>query len=96
MDGQFVASGHGLFAFLRRKAAEIEGIQVSPRPPKNTVLSKFGMGKKSRSSRQIEDIAGISKVQARSLDRSYIEKWVRELNLDSQWQSARRMAGFEY
>jgi hypothetical protein len=27
------------------------------------------------------------------LDRAYVERWVRELGLDAQWQKARSLAG---
>jgi hypothetical protein len=43
---------------------------------------------KGGSLRQIEDVAGILRVQT-DLDRPYIEKWVRELGLGDQWAAAR-------
>jgi hypothetical protein len=45
--------------------------------------------------RQIEDVAGILKVQGDALNYAEIEKWVKQLGLEQQWASARRAAGLE-
>jgi len=43
--------------------------------PEDIVLSKLEWAKLGKSSRQIEDAAGILKVRADELDVPYIEKW---------------------
>lgn len=63
--------------------------------PEDIVLSKLEWAKLGKSSRQIEDAAGILKVRADELDVPYIEKWVTELGLTSEWASAREAAGLE-
>ena len=44
------------------------------------------------SQRQIEDAAAIMQIQADALDKSYLEKWIRELELSDQWTLAKRSA----
>lgn len=45
------------------------------------------------SERQIEDAAGVIATQGSSLDRPYVERWVRELGLENQWHKALERAG---
>ena len=82
-------------AFQRRTAAEIELVPLFAATAEDTIIAKLERAKMGESTRQIEDVAGILKVQTTLLDRSYIEKWVRELGLDSQWKHARRIARME-
>jgi hypothetical protein len=77
-------------AFQRRTATEIEQVPLVAATAEDAILAKMG-----ESSRQIEDVAGILKVQAELLDRAYIEKWIKELGLTLQWDNARRLAGLE-
>ncbi|MGA8762037.1 MAG: hypothetical protein WB562_04025, partial [Candidatus Sulfotelmatobacter sp.] len=44
------------------------------------------------SQRQIDDAAGILKLRGDSLDRPYLDKWVRELGLTREWTDAQRIA----
>lgn len=82
-------------AFQRRMPAEIEKVPLMAATAEDTIVSKLEWAKLSDSSRQLEDVAGILKVQGNSLDRQYIDKWVHELGLDSQWERARVLAAFE-
>jgi hypothetical protein len=82
-------------AFQRRSAAEIEQVPLVAATAEDTILSKLEWAKLGESSRQVEDVAGILKVRAEALDRAYIEKWVRELGVTSQWNTARKFAGLE-
>jgi hypothetical protein len=60
--------------------------------PEDVVLSTMQWAKIGTLHRQIEDVEGILKVQNDQLDLSYIEKWVAEFGLLSQWNEARRLA----
>ncbi len=82
-------------AFLRRTAAKIDGIDVFALTPEDVVVSKLEWAKMGESSRQIEDVAGVLKEQKERLDIPYIEKWVNELGLSSQWDQACRLAGVQ-
>ena len=59
------------------------------------VIAKLEWAKMGESARQIEDVVGILKVRGKELDRSYLEKWITELGLHSEWDRARQSAGLE-
>lgn len=80
-------------AFSRRRAAEIALVPLFAATAEDVIVSKLEWAKMGESSRQIEDVAGILKVRGNDLDRAYIEKWIKELGLEFQWASARRLAG---
>jgi hypothetical protein len=80
-------------AFSRRTAAKIALVPLFPATAEDVVVSKLEWVKMGASLRQIEDVAGILKVQQNSLDRPYIEKWVAELSLGTLWSQARQLAG---
>ena len=50
------------------------------------------VGEDGQSSRQIEDVAGILRVRS-DLDRTYLERWLRELHVDGNGASACQLAG---
>jgi hypothetical protein len=81
--------------FRRRKQALVWGVPLYIATPEDIVLSKLEWAKLGKSSRQIEDAAGILKVRAEELDISYIEKWVAELGLGTEWAHASLLAGLE-
>ncbi len=82
-------------AFLRRTAAQIDGVDVFALTAEDVIVSKLEWAKMGESSRQIEDVAGVLKEQKEKLDLPYIEKWVQELDLTAQWSQARQLADFE-
>lgn len=59
----------------------------------DVIISKLEWAKLSESERQLGDVAGILKLEWRTLDRSYLQTWIAELGLEEQWASARRLAG---
>jgi hypothetical protein len=81
--------------FRRRTQADVEGVRVFVATKEDVVLSKLEWAKLGESSRQIEDVAGILKVQGASLDRVYVEKWVKEMGLSSEWARALQSAGLD-
>jgi hypothetical protein len=89
------SSAYHQLAFQRRTAAAIEQVPLFAATAEDTIISKLEWAKMGESSRQIEDIAGILRVRGESVDRPYIEKWVQELGLSSEWNRARRSAGLD-
>jgi len=81
--------------FGRRKKASVWEFPLYIATPEDVVIEKLEWEKLGNSSRQIEDAAGILKVRGAGLDIPYIEKWVAELDLASEWSRARRMADLE-
>ena len=74
----------------RRQRMEIvDGMHVALATPEDTILSKLEWAKKSGgSARQLEDAAGV--VQANpTLDRDYVERWARELDVLDLWERVR-------
>lgn len=82
-------------AFQRRISAQVEGVPVVAATAEDLIISKLDWAKMGESSRQIQDVAAVLKVQGKKLDRPYIEKWITELDLGSEWTRARQLAGLE-
>ncbi len=78
--------------FDRRSAVEFEGMRLPIASAEDVVIAKLEWAKMGESQRQIEDAAGILRIRAGNLDLSYIQTWVRELELERQWEAARREA----
>jgi len=74
--------------FDRRRLHTIEGMRVYVATPEDVLISKLEWAKMGESDRQIEDVVGIIRIQGSQLDIAYIERWVRELALETQWQKA--------
>lgn len=75
----------------RSKLVTMIGTEVATASAEDTIVAKLEWSKLGSSERQLEDVAGILRVQAARLDRVYIERWVTELELDEQWSRARAL-----
>jgi hypothetical protein len=82
-------------AFQRRIPAEIEGVPVVAATAEDLIISKLDWARMGESSRQIQDVASVLKIQRRKLDDAYIERWVAELGLGAQWSEARQLADMD-
>jgi len=82
-------------AFSRRTPAKIALVPLFAATAEDVIVSKLEWAKMGASLRQIEDVGGVLKVQQNALDVPYIEKWVAELGLTSEWSRARQAAGLE-
>jgi hypothetical protein len=89
-SGEFSQEG-----FKRRKKASVWGVPLYIATQEDVVIANLEWEKLGKSSRQIEDAAGILKVRRDQLDLPYIEKWVQELGLTAQWLQARRLADMD-
>jgi hypothetical protein len=78
--------------FNRRKTHEVEGIRLALASPEDVIISKLEWAQSSGSDRQINDAAGVLRLQREKLNMSYIEKWVDMLNLREQWSAVEKMA----
>lgn len=79
--------------FSRRRLSNVEGVSLHVASAEDVILAKLEWAKLGASQRQIDDAAGILKLRGDSLDRPYLDKWVRELGLTKEWNDAQRMAG---
>lgn len=78
--------------FRRRQLVKLQGLALFVASAEDVIVSKLEWSKLAQSHRQIEDVAGILTMRWESLDRSYLEKWVRELGLKAEWEDARSVA----
>ena len=78
--------------FGRRRLSNLGGVSLPVASAEDIIIAKLEWAKRGQSQRQIDDAAGILRLRGDSLDRSYLDKWVRELDLASQWDDAQRIA----
>ena len=60
----------------------------------DTIIAKLDWARAGESERQLRDVLGVLEVHAGELDLSYIERWVRDLDLVDLWERVRARAGF--
>jgi hypothetical protein len=81
--------------FERRITVDFQGMRLSVATAEDILIAKLEWAKRGGSQRQIEDAAGILRIQSAQLDRSYLSHWVRELELEREWAAACRAAGID-
>lgn len=79
--------------FSRRKLTNILGTPVYAATPEDILIAKLEWAKLGESERQLRDASGIVAIQGEQLDTAYVERWVAELGLESEWAIARNLAG---
>lgn len=79
--------------FSRRQLVDLQGLRLYIAGVEDVIIAKLEWAKLANSQRQIEDVASMLRLRADTLDKSYLEKWISELDLHEQWSSARRGAG---
>jgi len=78
--------------FRRRRPAKLFDTQLFVASAEDVIISKLEWAKLGGSQRQIEDVANVLAVQWTTLDQDYLSKWVRELQLQEQWSTAKHSA----
>jgi hypothetical protein len=79
--------------FARRMKLTLLDVPVFVASPEGTIVAKLEWSKQAGGSeRQRRDVAGIIAAAGGSLDRHYIEQWVRDLDLAVEWQAAQATA----
>ena len=68
-------------------------MQLAIATVEDVLIAKLERAKLGGSERQVEDAATVLRIRSSELDRQYIMKWIRQLDLDEQWQQACRIAG---
>lgn len=81
--------------FSRRRATTFQGAPLFVATAEDVMVSKLEWAKMGESARQIEDVAAVLKKQRATFDCDYVEKWVKELGLSSEWTKAKSLAGLE-
>lgn len=75
--------------FRRRVRVNLQGVSLFVASAEDMVVAKLEWSKLAQSQRQIDDAGAILRARGETLDRSYIEKWTRELHLEDEWEKAR-------
>jgi hypothetical protein len=76
----------------RRQIKTVFGRSVAIATAEDTILAKLEWAKAGASDRQLEDVAGILRVQT-SLDVAYLDRWIDELDVRPQWERAQLLVG---
>ncbi len=77
----------------RRQKAEFEGCPLWVASVEDVILSKLEWARLGGSARQLEDVAALLRVQAGHLDLAYLERWISELDVATQWAQVGGGAG---
>lgn len=78
--------------FERRRVVALDGVVLDVVSAEDVLIAKLEWAKRGSSDRQIEDAAGILRVQGDRLDLAYVRRWVQALDLDQQWRDAQSRA----
>jgi hypothetical protein len=78
--------------FERRETHEVEGMRLTLATAEDVLIAKLEWAKQGQSERQLQDSAGIIRMQRETLDFGYIGKWVEALDLHVQWAAVRELA----
>ena len=78
--------------FTRRQKANIMGLDVWIVSPEDIILSKLEWAKNSESGQQFLDALGVAIVQNDRLDRDYLYKWAKELQVESSLERLLKQA----
>jgi len=82
--------------FERRRIVTYQGMRLAVATAEDILIAKLEWAKRGGSRRQIEDAAGILRIRTPQLDQDYIKRWVRELELEEEWDEACREAGTDH
>jgi hypothetical protein len=78
--------------FRRRQKANIMDLDAWVVSPEDVILSKLEWAKNSKSSQQLQDALGVATVQYDHLDRDYLHKWAKELQVESSLEELLKQA----
>lgn len=82
-------SSYARTALARRVRVNIAGTAVCIASPEDVLLAKLQWAKLGESERQLQDAGGILRTQGNKFDLPYIERCVRDLHVEEQWQTVR-------
>ncbi len=77
--------------FRRRTPAEFLGASVFMATAEDTIIAKLDWARDTGSERQLLDVASILAVSGPSLDLTYVERWVEDLELAELWRRAQNL-----
>lgn len=78
--------------FERKSLSKVKDMDVWITSPEDTILCKLEWAKDSRSEQQFRDALGVAVVQWENLDRNYLHKWAKELQVENSFQQLLKQA----
>lgn len=81
--------------FSRRTREDVLGFPIYMATAEDTILAKLEWARLGESERQLRDVIGIIRSRDEGLDREYIEKWAKELDVLEEWKVAEQRAAEE-
>jgi hypothetical protein len=73
--------------FKRKQKIELDGVSIWVVAPEDLIISKLAWAKESFSEMQLGDIRNLFRT-IKTLDRNYIDKWVKNLELNQVYEKA--------
>ena len=77
--------------FSRRQRIDFFGVRLDVATVEDVILSKLEWAKLGASARQLEDVASLLRIHREEIDRTYIDRWIAALGVDSQWGTVPQM-----
>ena len=78
--------------FERKRLSKIKDLDMWVTSPEDTILCKLEWAKESQSEQQFRDALGVTVVQWDNLDRNYLQKWAKELQVENSLQQLLKLA----
>ena len=78
--------------FQRRQISTIMDLDIWVVSPEDVILSKLEWAKESESNQQFQDALGVAAVQYNHLDKDYLKKWAKELQIDDSLEQLLKQA----
>jgi len=78
--------------FQRRRNVKVMGLDIWIVSPEDAILSKLEWAQNSASDRQFQDALGVAMVQGDGLDKDYLRKWAKELQVESSLEQLLKQA----
>jgi hypothetical protein len=78
--------------FTRRQLIDLQGLHLDVASAEDVIIAKLEWSKLAQSQRRLEDVSAILRMRSDSLDLLYLEKWIHDLSLDTEWEEAQRRA----
>ena len=72
--------------FERRRLAKVKDVDVWVTSPEDTILCKLEWAKQSQSQQHFRDALGVAVVQWENLDKKYLQKWAKDLQIEDSLQ----------
>lgn len=80
------------WAFERVRTLDVDGLPVRVAPVEYVILRKLSYFAQSGSTRHLDDVARMRRVQGTAVDDAAIAAWTRALGLETAWRAARESA----